>query len=810
MNENEKREVMQTQEDSGEAQDTQGAAGEQTPETSGLQAAENRKCCAVLATALGLMAGIWLMVHFGSGAEAGQMIRMYICAASGLLLSFVSYKLMVKLIGDKPLFSLGLSGGEGGSPSRIYDLLPVAVSLVVFMTMQDIIDVIMYEYAAGTYLACYLLGTVMACIAVQSFRGGEGGAAKLAVLFACAFSLAVMFFYAYIPNPYNQSVWEVHHYNALMQTVHNVAFDQPFTWESSGIYGHYSLLMWPFLKLFGHGPMTITLLFVAGLFIAQGAFIATVFKVTKSSTLRACAILASAACCLSQYYGAVWPTRTLWPAIVLAYTVYGNDSPRAERRPGLYWGVGYALCGLAILWSTDSGIVATAAYTFCLWLRCWRTERIFSKKALKVYGLTILGCVGSFALMVGLINLYNLLCGGPLVLTACFFPLLGGNGYVSNLQDTMSNFDNLFYLPLIIFMLSITVGMMSLRGIDACRTDRLALAFCGLMGLGQSYYYLNRSNASWDCLLTYVLLCLTVFADFVGREKSRCASFPAAIKKGTGFAAMLFMGALMFVSIYGSPSLLNSKLFRGINDFDSFRQISSTIEREVPKDTYAFGYLTQEIYAYLGWDPQYHYRDTSDMFGTGIENVYEEMSRQNTMLVSSTNASTVQKNCPGFYRVKLIGYESEDSDGGFVDLDTSQMVRFYLMKRFDPGETLIDLASPELQDTGEGDEEKSDRELLIPMDLEAGVMYRIEVEFDRRDYEWLNATVGFVTDDSGEEPLGLTGLTGEEGSMTSAAIYTSMLDGDTKGELRLWVGSPADDQAKVVSLRVIRMIPVED
>ena len=67
-----------------------------------------------------------------------------------------------------------------------------------------------------------------------------------------------------------------------------------------------------------------------------------------------------------------------------------------------------------------------------------------------------------------------------------------------------------------------------------------------------------------------------------------------------------------------------------------------------------------------------------------------------------------------------------------------------------------------------------------------------------------------MTDDSGEEPLGLTGLTGEEGSMTSAAIYTSMLDGDTQGELRLWVGSPADDQAKVVSLRVIRMIPVED
>lgn len=620
---------------------------------------ESRKYCAVLAIGIGILAGAGMMMCFGAVDGASQMIRMYLSAGCGLLLAFACFKLFTKLAGSKELFSGGSAAdGEGGS-GLLYGVLTALPCLIAFSLMQDIFTVVTVESALGSYVVCYLAGALLACILAQAMRCGEGTAGKLAVALSCVLAFVIVFYYSYIPNLYNQSVWEVHHYNAVVQQIYNAAYDEPFTMESSGIYGHYAIFMWPFLKIFGHGPDTVALLLTVGLFIAQAAFIAIVFKLTKINALRAAAILAGVSFYMTQFYGAVWPIRVLWPLIILTYILYGDG--KAEKRPGLYWGLGYVLCGLAIIWSTDSGIVATAAYTFSLWLRVWRRELPLSKNALKTYLLTLLGCAGSIALMVAVINIYNILCGGPLVLRACFFPILGGQGYVAHLQAQLGAEDNMFFLPVIIFMISIAVGTLSLRGIEACKTDRLCLSFCGLMGLGQSYYFFNRATATWDSVAIYFVLCLTFMAGFVLTKGER--NIHVSMKRAAGVVSIIFLSAMVFSTLYRSPTFLNDKMGQTVNTMDSLARLSRAVESEVPKDTYAFGYLTQDVYAYLGWDPGYHKRDSSDMMGEGIENVYKEISDHDTILVARSNYSAIAQNCPEFTIVKEISIDPEKEDG---------------------------------------------------------------------------------------------------------------------------------------------------
>jgi hypothetical protein len=68
----------------------------------------------------------------------------------------------------------------------------------------------------------------------------------------------------------------------------------------------------------------------------------------------------------------------------------------------------------------------------------------------------------------------------------------------------------------------------------------------------------------------------------------------------------------------------------------SLKELAQQVEESgVPQDTYAVGLLTQEVYAELGWNPQYLQRDVSDFFGEGIEEIEEEIRTQDSLLLQT-------------------------------------------------------------------------------------------------------------------------------------------------------------------------------
>ncbi len=637
------------------------------------QTCENKKYCAVLAIGVGVLVTAGAITEFGIIQREHQMFRVYLCTAAGLLLAYLCYALLVKLTASKPLFGLETLGDGRERSELLYNLITILCCAITFGLVNNFFSLRTADTSLGGFTAGYFVSAIIACVVLSAMREGKTYAGKLALTISILFALVLVFYYSFIPNLYNQSIWEIHHYNAVVQQIYNVAFNEPYTWESSGIYGHYAIFMWPFLKLFGHGPVTINLLIVAGALISEAAFAAVVCKVTKNNILRAAAVLAGCTVFLGRFYGAYIPTRILWPMLILAYILYVDGSAGARKKPYLFWGLGYILCGIGITWSTDSGIVATVAYSISIWLRVWRDELPFSKRALKTYGLTLLGCAGAILLMIAIINIYNLLCGGPLVFEECFFPMLGGEGYVSALQIQAEQTEN-GSLPTIVFVVSIITGMLSLRFIGACKTDRLSLAFCSLMGLGQSYYYFNRAAAGWGCVKPYLILCAAFIAGFAWEKGGAAKNLYVAAKRASGISSVIILSAMIFTLCYYSPSFLSDKA-EYLNVMDSFNELCETVEQEVPKDTYAFGYLTQDVYASLGWDPGYHYRDSSDMFGYGIENVYAEMGEQDRLLVTKSNYNGMIQEFSGFTIVKEIGIGPEPEEGEI------QTVSFVLLEK---------------------------------------------------------------------------------------------------------------------------------
>lgn len=639
------------------------------------QTGENKKYCAVLAIGVGVLVTAGAITRFGIAQREHQMFRVYLCTAAGLLLAYLCYALLAKLTASKPLFGPETLGDGQERSEWLYKLITILCCVITFGLVNKFFSLRTADTSLGGFIAGYFSSAIIACVVLSAMRDSKTYAGKLALIISILFAFVLVFYYSFIPNLYDHSTYEIHHYNAVVQQIYNVAFNEPYTWESSGIYGHYAIFLWPFLKIFGHGPVTINLLIVAGALISEAAFAAVVCKVTKNNILRAAAVLAGCTLFLGRFYGAFIPTRLLWPMVILAYILYVDGGAGARKRPYLFWGLGYILCGIGITWNTDSGIVATAAYSISIWLRVWRDELPFSKRALKTYGLTLLGCAGAILLMIAIINIYNLLCGGPLVLEECFFPMLGGEGYVSGLQFQADQFEN-GSLPTIVFVVSIITGMLSLRFIGACKTDRLSLAFCSLMGLGQSYYYFNRAVAGWGCVRPYLILCAAFIAEFAWEKGKSTNNLYAAAKKASGISCVIILSAMIFTLCYYSLSFLSGKAeYLGV--MDSFNELCEAVEREVPEDTFAFGYLTQDVYAALGWDPGYHYRDSSDMFGEGIENVFEEISSHDMILVGRSNYSTIAQNCPEFVIVKeiMIGPDSEDG--------TETKPGFYLMEKTD-------------------------------------------------------------------------------------------------------------------------------
>lgn len=495
----------------------------------------------------------------------------------------------------------------------------------------------------------------------------DGGISRAGVGAAYLLALLLPLVYTFLANILNTDFNTMHHYTATTWPFYNVAFNTPYVINTSSTYGHYAILFWPVLRLFGHTPFVIAVIMTFCNLLAEGLLLWLITKCTRNPVLRFIGALATGSLWVTDIlYTAVLPLRILWPLVLLVYMFRRMEKDEFCTLRSLIGG--YILCGLSIVWNTDTGLVLTAAYTACVWLTGWQQEALFSRRMLRLYALTVAGCAGAVAEMIAVINVYNLLCGGPLILRACFWPL--GTSFSEQIAVPIIHSGKAWMLPVCTFVAAVSAGLLAtclggraLPGGGGKPSSYLAL--CGMVGLSQCYYCFNGRLAGWKNVLHLMILCLLLAVENGAVHKTQHPRLRQGVRGGAAVCSLLYLGLLAVNTFLGAPNLILDRLNNAYS-MDSLKSVAAKVAAGVPANTYAYGYYTQELYAYLGWDPGYHYRDVAD-----IVTAYDLVKN-----AADSSSSGESSDDGGFYTTsREIMQEVSAQDGVLVSyLQTSLLV----------------------------------------------------------------------------------------------------------------------------------------
>ena len=217
---------------------------------------------------------------------------------------------------------------------------------------------------------------------------------------------------------------DIHHGVAYIESIYNVYHMVPYTRTTTGIYGHYGLLLAPLLHLFGDGNLAMMGM-IAGLqALCVILSIYCVHNITDKNWMRILCVLAS---CVTVFtmrtknYWQIQPHRVVFPLAVIAYVIHLAKTNSWNKKKIL---VGYGLCVLACLWNTESGLFCSAAFALAVIAHELQFSRWYAARMLGLYTMHICGILGSMCAAILIVNGYNFLCGyRSLVLADFFFPL---------------------------------------------------------------------------------------------------------------------------------------------------------------------------------------------------------------------------------------------------------------------------------------------------------------------------------------------------------------------------------------------------
>lgn len=613
--------------------------------------------CTVL---LALVLMNWYGIAGGPGRGMGQIAFLYICIAASflaLVAACCAGRALARHIRLQMPAWLPLALGAG--------MVVVWVVLVLRLQIWTKSNLLVSGHLPGSIT--FGIGLLfLGFLALPLLRKGEGisragvGAAYLfAVLLAAA--------YTFLENTFNIDYKTMYHYTATTWPFYNVAFNTPYVINTSSTYGHYAIFFWPVLRLFGHTPLVIAVIMTFCSALSIVLLLWLISRCTRNPVLRLLGALASCSVWVTDMlYPAVLPLRVLWPLVLLVYMFRRMEKGEFCALRSLI--AGYVLCGLSIVWNTDTGLVLTAAYTACVWMIGWQQESLFSRRMLRLYAVTVAGCAGAVAEMVAVINVYNLLCGGPLILRACFWPL--GTSFSNEISSYVTAVSKAWMLPVCTFVAAISVGLLAtclggktLPGGSGKPSSYLAL--CGMTGLSQCYYFFNGREAGWRNVLHLMVLCMILAVENGAVQQTKHPQVAQGVRGGAAVCSLLYVGMLAINTLLGAPTLLMDRISNAYS-MDSMRSVAAKVAASIPANTYAYGYYTQELYAYLGWDPGYHHRDVAD-----IVTDYDEVKA-----AIDSNFSDVKTGMEDFYTTSWeIMQEVSAQDGVLVSyLQTSLLV----------------------------------------------------------------------------------------------------------------------------------------
>jgi len=453
-----------------------------------------------------------------------------------LILSFLLFRYLFSLIPEKRMAII--LDKELSRPARITIFCALYFTIVASFILYIVITERSEEVFGANLnaLAWYKLPSALVIpilllilfFGIRHFYIG-GNLSKTLVYLSYGVAIILSYFLTLF---YHQSEeLHIYHVAAYTESITNVLSGVPYNIYTTGIYGHYALILALLTKIFGSSALAlITIMAVLG--AISTAFCAYILhNVVSNNTLRILGIFASIVTLsvfrLNSYYQ-LQPHRIVFTLGLIAYLVW---MVKKNKFSILWFIVGFGICSLSIIWNTECGVFSVVAFVIAIITYFWQKEKWYSKRMLIIYGLLLCASIVTILLPILIVNIYNSFCGGEWIFKDFFFPIFTESYMTGSLAEPLPRGFQVWYWALALFVLMIFYALYHTLFIrkNENKFNNLAPIFMaiGVISLLNLSYYMNRpAYLNMDICIALASVSLAVFAERF------CSSFSNIYKKG--------------------------------------------------------------------------------------------------------------------------------------------------------------------------------------------------------------------------------------------------------------------------------------
>ncbi len=438
----------------------------------------------------------------------------------------------------------------------------------------------------------------------------------------------------YAPNFYLDQGGGFHHMHSVLNSIVNVAHFVPYDRLNCCIYGHYSLICLPFVKLLGNDMFAVmqTLALMGFITFLAASYVAS--KLVKSNIVYLLVLFGMTGTTSiftrhGQYFQ-INPLRLLFPSLVLAFFAWEAGMDESDRkRLVIRICLEYLLGSLSVVWNFETGLFCTASIAAVRIYRTWNENPVFSKKTVRTFIRALLYGILSLCAAFGLVALYNLVCGGRVNTVREFiYPLYSGTYNVNHLRKVLPGIQYLYFAQILLFLIGAvralrrqslrkTSGSAGSSYAESVRRDQLIFG-TGVLGLAVLVYFMNRTAYS-NISISHIpmMLLLGAFGEhsaaLTRKDLNKNLQQPSLFGAASMSVVLLF--GCFWLALEGALYIPFAYDYRATSTWATASYVDAVegFRNTIPKDTYGFGTFVPELYYQLGWDTGCYMTDWSDI-----------------------------------------------------------------------------------------------------------------------------------------------------------------------------------------------------
>ena len=559
-------------------------------------------------------------------------LRAYVAVSN--MLFFGMMCIIFVLIAVSVYFIQGkMNENQAGGKEKLWSVLPVVTlgSWIVLFYLNEtkanhslLEEELVRRYIPfPLWITIIVVGTGICLAILNSKREGKnpGKCSKvIRAIISVVFTLVTSVQF-YAPNILQDVQGGTFHSHAYTNSIMNICWLIPYSKDMQAMYGHYAIFYMPILKLM-HSVWEID--YLTGLFIVSAViagisillYLWIINYFAKNDITFYLGMLA-----IGEYYfmlmqGGVYlqvhPHRMIFPILLLAFALL-------EKRKGREYGIiAVGIIALAIVWSTEVGLVMMVAFSLYRWMQhSLDGEKFTLKKVSLLCKELVVYALIPFFLAYMIVNGYNLLVKGPwLDLREFLYPLISDRGYVSSVELPLKDITHAWIGASVLFLCPVCIAVISVLfpKKEKEREWNAFYSFIGIMSLGLMVYYINRPTEGSLFIVLFLMLVLQIIILQKSQEEyiKWKSDGERVFHKQNRFLFLalrvittLILFVMAFDSVYSMPKAWKTST-ETIWKRRELQEFADYIYVQVPPDAVAFGEGVPEILSMIDRDTHLH------------------------------------------------------------------------------------------------------------------------------------------------------------------------------------------------------------